>query len=42
MHVDPDGILIVTGRNLIEIEFDRLERFVNAAVVSELFYNSVD
>ena len=42
MHIDPDRVGVVAGRHFAQIEFDRVKRLVNAAVVADVFQNAVD
>lgn len=42
VHVDPDRILIMAGRNFAEVEFDRIQRFMDAAMIPDVFQNTVD
>ena len=42
MHIDPDRILIVAGRHFAQVEFDRVERLVDAAVVADVFQDAVN
>jgi hypothetical protein len=37
VHIDPDRVPIMAGRHFAEIEFDRIERLVDAAMVSDVF-----
>src|ERR1043166_2409384 len=41
MHVDPDRILIMAARDFAEIELHCIERFMNAAVIADVFENAV-
>jgi hypothetical protein len=42
MHINPDRILIVAGRHFAEIELNRVERLVDAAMVADVFQDAVD
>ena len=42
MHINPNRIPIVASRNFAQIEFNRVERIVNAAVVADIFQDAVD
>src|SRR5581483_1751546 len=41
VHVHPDRILIVAGRYFAEIEANRVERVMGAAVIADVFENAV-
>ena len=41
MHIHPDRVLIVAGRDFAQIELNRVERFMDAAVISDVFQNSM-
>lgn len=41
MHIDPDRILVVAGRHLAKVESNRVERFMDAAVVAGVFQATV-
>src|SRR5688572_19149620 len=42
MHVHPDGVLIVTRRDFGQIKPNRVERFIDPAMVSGVLQASVD
>ena len=42
MDIDPNRVTIVAGRHFAQVEFDRVERFVNAAVISDVFQNTMN
>lgn len=42
MHIDPDGISVVTSRYLAQIESDSIERFMNTTVVSDILQKTVN
>lgn len=42
MHIDPNGIPVVTGRYLAQIESDDVKRFVNTTVVSDILQKTVN
>src|SRR5262245_25554220 len=42
IHSHPERILIVAGRDFAQIKLNRVERFMDAAVVSDIFQNAVD
>ena len=42
MHIDPDRILVVASRQFAEVKPDRVNRFMDTAMVADIFENAVD
>jgi hypothetical protein len=42
MHIDPDRVLIAADRHFSKVKSDRVEWIMDAAMVADVFQNTVD